>query len=213
MIDQLIWDAGGTLFDTYPAVVAACQSVLVSLGHRAMPDRLMELFRQTTAHALSTVATAYSLDLDELSSKFEEAYEATGPELQPPFPFVQEVCAYVVEVGGANYVVTHRGRASLTRLLTAHGLAALFADCITEEDPFPRKPDPASILALMRRNGLAPSRCLAIGDRDLDIVAGLRAGVMTCYFGTDSHETPADLEITSYERLLAWLAARAQCRV
>ncbi len=213
MITHLIWDAGGTLFDTYPAVVAACGRALASLGHPAPSDWLMGLFRQTTAYALRTVAATYGLDAGEVTSRFEKAYEETEPELQPPFPFVRQVCAYVVAVGGANYVVTHRARASLEGLLVAHELTELFADCITEDDPFPRKPDPASILALLDRHGLTPLQCLAIGDRDLDIAAGVRAGVMTCFYGTDSHETPADLEITSYERLLAWLQAHAQRRV
>jgi phosphoglycolate phosphatase-like HAD superfamily hydrolase len=209
LIRYLIWDAGGTLFDTYPAVVAACQRALASFGHRAASDWLMDLFRRTTASALRAVAATYDLDVEGLTARFSAAYDAIEPELQPPFPFVREVCVCVVEGGGANYVVTHRGRASLEGLLTAHDLAPLVEDCVTEDDPFPRKPDPASILALVDRHGLPRSQCLAIGDRNLDIVAGVRAGGMTCFYGTDSHETPADLEITSYDRLLAWLRAHA----
>jgi hypothetical protein len=92
-----------------------------------------------------------------------------------------------------------------TALLEVHGLGPLFTDCVTKDDPYPRKPDPASILALIARHGLDPRRCLAIGDRELDVVAGVRAGVWTCFFGEAPHETPADLEIIGYDELLCWL--------
>ena len=208
MITQLIWDAGGTLFDTYPAVVAACHAALSATGADASPAWLLALFRRTTVDALRVVAATYGIAEPVLTARFEEAYEATEPELQPPFPFVREVCSLVVDLGGRNFVVTHRGRASLVRLLAAHRLSGYFTDCISEDDPYPRKPDPASILMLMARHALDPRTCLAVGDRELDIAAGAGAGIRTCFFGTDAHETPADLEITRFDQLLQWLGAQ-----
>jgi phosphoglycolate phosphatase-like HAD superfamily hydrolase len=205
VITDLIWDAGGTLFDTYPAVVAACQEALGPLAEVTDPDWLMMLFRQRTSYALRSVAETYDLDIDAFTARYREAYAASDPALQPPFPFVAEVCELIVARGGQNFIATHRARASLVRLLEAHGLRSRFTDCITKDDPYPRKPDPASILALIARYDLDPRRCLAIGDRELDVVAGVRAGVWTCFFGEGAHETPADLEISGYDKLLCWL--------
>lgn len=205
MIDILIWDAGGTLFDTYPAVVEACRSALQKLGYDAKPTWLLGLFRRTTAYALQAVAARYELDQTTLTAQFELAYEAVEPARQPPFPGVKDVCAYVCGLGGENYIVTHRRRDSLIQLLTAHRMTHFFVDCITKEDPYPRKPDPASLLALARRHQLAPERCLAIGDRPLDIIAGNHAGMMTCAFGEEAGEADADLTIAHYHELLAWL--------
>jgi phosphoglycolate phosphatase-like HAD superfamily hydrolase len=205
VIAHLIWDAGGTLFDTYPAVVAASQMALGSLAREADPAWLMALFRQRTSFALTTIAETYDLDIEAFTERYQEAYASSDPALQPPFPFVDQVCGLIVSRGGQNLIATHRERASLVQLLEAHGLQSLFSDCVTKDDPYPRKPDPAAILALLARHDLDPRRCLAIGDRELDIVAGVRAGVRTCFFGGAAHETPADLEITSYWELLSWL--------
>ena len=208
-ITDLIWDAGGTLFDTYPAVVAACRTALRELGHEASHAWLMDLFRQTTAHAFRTVTETFDLDRDELTATYRKAYEALGPEVQPPFPFVREVCIFIHDAGGHNFIVTHRARASLELLLHTHGLVGYFSDWITKEDPFPRKPDPTSLLALMARHGLAADRCMAVGDRELDVLAGKRAGAKTCFFDQEGSPSQADLTITSFDQLLRWLKARA----
>ncbi|MGC9521112.1 MAG: HAD-IA family hydrolase [Anaerolineae bacterium] len=205
MIDVLIWDAGGTLFDTYPAVVWACRRALQTFGYDAKPTWLLGLFRQTTVYALQVVADRYGLDGRALAAQFSRAYDAVEPERQPPFPGVKDVCSYVCESGGENYIVTHRGRDSLMKLLAAHRMTNLFTDCITKEDPYPRKPDPASLLALMRRHVLDPERCMAIGDRPLDIVAGRRAGIITCAFGEEAGDEGADLVINHFHELLHWL--------
>ena len=202
MIANLIWDAGGTLFDTYPAMVAACQEALGPSAPATDPAWLMMLFRQRTSFALRTVAETYDLDVDAFTARYREAYAASEPALQPPFPFAEEVCALIVARGGRNFIATHRERASLVRLLEAHGLRSRFTDCITKDDPYPRKPDPASIRTLLERHDLDPRRCLAIGDRELDILAGVGAGVWTCFFGDATHEMSADLEICGYDELL-----------
>ena len=188
MIANLIWDAGGTLFDTYPAVVAACQAALGPLSAEVDEAWLMALFRQRTSLALRTVAAHFALDLESFTARYKEAYLTSDPGLQPPFDYVANVCRFVVEVGGRNFIATHRERVSLVSLLRAHGLESLFTDCITKDDPYPRKPDPASIQALLNRHDLDPSQCLAIGDRDLDIAAGVGAGVWTCYFGDPARD-------------------------
>ncbi len=208
MIKYLIWDAGGTLFDTYPAVVEACQAALGGFGKEAPSEWVMALCKQTTAYGIHTLAKTFSLDEETFQQHFKRSYADIGAQCQPPFPGVEAVCRYVCEMGGQNFIVTHRSRPSLEALLTAHRMAQYFTDFITQEDAYPRKPDPAAIEALLVRHALDRSRCLLVGDRDLDIVAGQRAGIHTCFFGSEPHETQPDLEITDYTVLLHWLQAQ-----
>lgn len=205
-IDAVLWDAGGTLFNTYPAVVSAAQAALSELGHEVSKARLMDLFRQSTHYALETLAQDYELDETRLTERYKKTYAALGPARQPPFPGVIAVCRFVLENGGRNFIVTHRARASLTQLLEAHDMEDLFSDTITKDDPYPRKPDPTSTLAMVERHALDVERCLVIGDRKLDILAGKRAGAVTCLYGEDQDAAPfADLQIRDYDELLGWL--------
>lgn len=207
MIKYLIWDAGGTLFDTYPAVVEACQAALGGFGKEAPSKWVLALCKQTTSHGIRTLANTFSLDEKTFQQHFKRSYADIGPQYQLPFPGVEAVCRYVCEIGGQNFIVTHRSRTSLEALLEVHRMARYFADYIAKEDPYPRKPDPAAVEALIARYALDRDHCLLIGDRDLDIVAGQRAGIRTCFFGAEPHEAQPDLEIVDYAALYRWLQA------
>ena len=210
VIHDIIWDAGGTLFDTYPAVTQAFDAALREFGAQIPLERILQLARESTHYAISILAHETGIDADALESAFRRRYNAIGPEAQPPFPGVKEVCATICARGGRNFIVTHRGRDSLNALLAAHGMGAYFSDSITAEDPFPRKPDPTALNALVARHGLTPATTLLIGDRALDLQAGRAAGMRTCLFeaGPDSKAAPepADLVITSFPTLLKRLS-------
>ncbi len=207
MITALLWDAGGTLFDTYPAAVRAFQLALAGLGVSAPEAQIMALARKSLEHCALTLAAELGVDPAAVQRGFYAHY-ATIPEgYQTPFPGVIEVCAYIQSIGGQNFIITHRSRASLEGLLETHGMQGYFSDSIAKEDPYPRKPDPAALLALMARRRLAPAATLAIGDRELDIAAGRAAGVRTCFFGAEIIAGPVDFQITDFYTLLAWLQA------
>lgn len=213
VIHDIIWDAGGTLFDTYPAMTQAFDAALREFGAQIPQERILQLARESTHYAISTLAREAGIDADALESAFRRRYNAIGPEAQPPFPGVEEVCTAICARGGRNFIVTHRGRDSLNALLAAHGMEAYFSDSITAEDPFPRKPDPAALNALVARHGMTPTTTLLIGDRALDLQAGRAAGMRTCLFEADPNSRvapeqpePADLVITSFPTLLERLS-------
>lgn len=207
MIKYLIWDAGGTLFDTYPAVVEACHAVLNGFGKEAPSEWVLALCKQTTSHGIRVLADTFSLDEETFQRHFKQSYAEIDAQYQRPFPGVEQVCRYICEIGGQNFIVTHRSRLSLETLLEAYAMARYFTDYIAKEDPYPRKPDPAAIEALITRYALDRSQCLLVGDRDLDIVAGQRAGIRTCFFGSESPEAQPDLKIVDYATLHRWLQA------
>ena len=204
-IRYLLWDAGGTLFDSYPAKVTAIRVALRRCGASAPPARVRALLRESTGHTLRTLAADLDLEHAALEACYRDIYNAIEARRQPPFPGVQRVCRYILSSGGQNFIVTHRSRASLTALLKAHAMTDLFADCITADDDYPRKPAPTSLLAMVARHALDPAVCLVIGDRDLDIEAGRRAGLRTCYYGDQPHTLAANIEVTEYAVLYDWM--------
>jgi phosphoglycolate phosphatase-like HAD superfamily hydrolase len=103
--------------------------------------------------------------------------------------------------------VTHRGPRGTAELLAASRLAESFSGCITGADGYPRKPDPSAFNAIIERCGLGRDETLAIGDREIDVLAGRAAGVLTCRFGRDLRETAADLAIDDLGELLRRLEA------
>ena len=103
--------------------------------------------------------------------------------------------------GGLNLIVTHRRRAGLDRLLTTHGLADLFTDIVGDDDGYPRKPDPGALSTLIERHRLPRGETLAVGDRDIDILAAHAAGLAAAHFGTNPITTTPDVVLPDFGTL------------
>lgn len=184
MIRHLIWDVDGTLFDTYPAIVRSLQGAARDLGAPAAYEATRDLALVSVDHCLEQMATTFDLPLDQLEEGFARHYRDASPADQPPFAGAVDVCRLIRDRGGLNLIVTHRRRAGLDRLLATHAMAALFTDIISHDDGFPRKPDPSAFVTLVERHHLPRDESLAVGDRDIDILAAHAAGLPAALFGT-----------------------------
>ena len=201
MIRHLIWDVDGTLFDTYPAIVGSLQAAAVDLGAPATHEETLDLALVSIDHCLATLSATYDLSLDTLGADFDRRYQAVPPEDQPPFDGAAEVCQLIHSRGGLNLIVTHRRRAGLDRLLTTNGLADLFTDIISDDDGYPRKPDPGAFSTLIERHRLPRGETLAVGDRDIDILAAHAAGLAAAHFGTNPITTTPDVALPGFGTL------------
>jgi phosphoglycolate phosphatase-like HAD superfamily hydrolase len=209
VIRNIIWDVDGTLFDTYPAIARAFRAALNDLGQDAALHRIERLARRSLGECAATLAAQCRVDRARLEARVAEHYERTPPEEQPLFPGAREICDRIWFGGGQNVIVTHRGARGTAELLAANGLSRYFAGCITRNDGLPRKPDPAAFTAAIERYGLDRGATLAIGDRDIDVVAGRAAGVFTCFFGAPPDGLEADLVIADFAQLAVALGIDA----
>ena len=205
MIKNIIWDVDGTLFDTYPAIAGAFQEALRILGKDVGVEKILALAKKSLSHCLATLAAEYHLKEEDLGQAFDSSYDKVTYSDQPPFSGGRAVCEYILSAGGKNVIVTHRGLAGTTGLLETHDMTSLFAGWITHEDSHPRKPDPAAFEAALRIYDLPRDETLAVGDREIDILAGIAAGIRTCLFRGEDSRTEADLSIRQFDELLQYL--------
>jgi HAD superfamily hydrolase (TIGR01509 family) len=206
MIQHLIWDVDGTLFDTYPAIARSFQAAARDLGAPATYDEVMRLAQVSVDHCITTLCDTYALAADQLEKLFEQHYRTITPEDQPPFAGVEAVCEHIRARGSLNLIVTHRRRAGLDRLLATHRLADYFTDVISHDDAYPRKPDPAAFLALIEKHQLPRDTTLGVGDRDIDMLAAQAAGIRAAFFGTNTGASSPDFVFTDYAALLHLIA-------
>jgi HAD superfamily hydrolase (TIGR01509 family) len=204
-VRNVIWDFDGTLFDTYPAIRASFAQALAEFGASAPLDEIEALARIEVFHCAAELARRFDLDVNDLIQAFGKHYVAVPFAAQPPFPGVKRVCEKIAARGGVNAIVTHRNRESAGALLATHGMQSLFAEVITRDDSYPRKPDPAAFVAVLQHQRLDPQETLSIGDREIDIQAGRAAGTRTCLFRNGPSDVSADVPIEDFAELLAWL--------
>ena len=93
--------------------------------------------------------------------------------------------------GVADVVRQAHGRARLTvltnkptkpteRILEGLGLRGAFDEVIGGDGPYPRKPDPAGLRAMMKAANTAPEQTMLVGDSSIDLETARRAGVRCC---------------------------------
>lgn len=101
-------------------------------------------------------------------------------------------------------VITNKPLDLTMTLLYELGLISFFSTVIGGDSGLPKKPDPATVLHVLRELQADPQRAVLIGDHHTDLRAGRAAGIKTCFCsfgigndgGLDSDyraETPEDL--------------------
>lgn len=196
---HFFWDFDGTLLDTYPAMTEAFVRMAARAGFAIQPQRALNLMKENLTHALQVVAGENNLDAAALLPMFREEERLTLPRLIRPVPGIPEALR---ALPGQHYLVTHRDHDALT-YLEQTGLKAYFTDFVVADDGFPRKPQPDSLLHLMRKHGLDAAECIMIGDRPLDTAAGRNAGMLSCLLDEENRfpHDPCELRTNSAHEL------------
>jgi phosphoglycolate phosphatase-like HAD superfamily hydrolase len=203
MIKNIIWDFDGTLFDTYPAYVGTFLDALNDFGHQLPYERVNTLAHGSMDSCIEEICSIFNLDQVEFMDRFLVHNAVADPDCKPPFPGAREVCEWIIGNEGLNFIVTHHGKTNAESILAYHRMAHLFTDAIFRDQGYPKKPDPAMFNVLIDRYQLNRNETLAIGDRDLDIEAGLLAGLPTCLYAKDG-DIPhkPDIVINDYRDFL-----------
>ncbi len=170
-----IWDFDGTLFDSYPHILACMEIVLEEEGVSC--DRL-QLWRRLLVNF--AIGKRYAGISDEAYRRFLAYQLRMGEdEIEPkivPYGGIRELLSAILKNGGRNYLYTHRDKSSLG-YLSNFGLDGYFSDFVTSEEGFPNKPAPDAVLEIIRRNQLIPAECVMVGDRLIDGMSGVNAGI------------------------------------
>ena len=202
MIKHIIWDFDGTLCDTYPPIARAMQAGLSTLGYSYSYGQILSLCKISMSHCLHTLAEQTGIPFAELDEEIDCQYASVGPDEQKPFPGVKEILQKIQSGGGKNIIITHRRSSTLHQLLEFFTLSAYFEGCITADDGFPRKPNPAAFFAALQSYRLNPGETLGIGDRALDVEAAQASGIRSAFFGNPPQGLKPDYVIHDYFEFL-----------
>ncbi len=205
-LKHFFWDFDGTVMDTYPNTTEIFIRTAKGFGVEAEYDRVMNLMKQSLPLCMRTYAEENDLDPAKLEERFRFHEVMTGFNAVKAMPGMKEAIRELHRMGGKHYLVTHRDSKALY-MLTLSGLSLFFEDHVTSEDGFPRKPEPDSLLHLIRKHGLNPAECVMIGDRPLDTAAGRNAGMLSCMYDPDGRfpDDPSELRAEDAAQLAALL--------
>jgi phosphoglycolate phosphatase len=214
-VDAVLFDLDGTLADTAPDLAAALNRVRQARGLVPVPASRLRSSSSQGARGMLGAGMGiapehpeYAVLRDAFLAQYAAALCVDTALFADVYMLLDAIEGRALKWG----IVTNKATRYTTPLLELLGLGARAGAVICgDTTPF-AKPHPAPLLAAADRLGVAPARCVYVGDALRDVVAGLAAGMHTIvarYGYIEAHEAPemwpADGVIDDPAELLAWL--------
>ena len=181
-VSAVLFDLDGTLVDSAPDLAGAANEMRAARGLEALAYDLLRPMVGTGARGMLNVAlhiTTEHADYEALKTEFLDRYERRMLQETQLFAEVQVMLLNLTAAGMGWGIVTNKAERFALPLTRALGLhTAALAVVGGDTTPY-AKPHPGPLLEAARRAGLAPQRCIYVGDDERDILAGRAAGMRT----------------------------------
>ena len=177
----IVYDLDGTLVNTLQDITASANYMLSALGRPAVEPEAVRLYVGRGVRELirQCLGRAGEEEIDRALAVYREHYAHHMLDTSWLYPGAFELLEHFDRLGRTQAVITNKPNPYSTQILTALGVSDRFLQIIGGDDGFPKKPDPASLRALMAASGAGPAETVFIGDSPVDVETGRRAGVFT----------------------------------
>ncbi|HSG01258.1 MAG TPA: HAD-IA family hydrolase [Vicinamibacterales bacterium] len=194
----VVFDLDGTLIDSVRDLAESTNEVVVSYGAEPLPPEAVAAMigdgaRKLVARALA--ARQLTAPVDEALERYFAIYDRRLLNHTRPYAGVVEAVRELSSRGPLA-VLTNKPEAPARRLLEAFDMADRFGWIVGGDGPFPRKPDPRSLLHVMLEAAVSAEETVLVGDSAIDAETARRAGVRLCLarygFGSARGPIPTD---------------------
>ena len=201
----IAFDLDGTLIDSRRDLAQSANQLIAELGGDELPEEAIGRMVGEGAGVL----VGRALDAAGLGrrpaalARFLEIYDGRLLNHTRAYEGVVEAVDAARRYARVA-VLTNKPMGPTERILAGLRLGGLFDEVIGGDGPFPRKPDPAALLALMERAGTTAAHTLLVGDSVIDHETARRASSRCCLaaYGFGYEAFPAE-RLTGEE----WIAA------
>jgi len=189
-VEAVIFDADGTLFDTFELIVSAYEHVAVTHGLRIpTPDEV----RDQLGKALPDIFQHFypNEDIQTLLDT-NNAFVAANTMKSAAFAGVKDLLSGLARQGIQLGILTS-GSAKVHDVLRHHQLDQFFTSVVHHERIKKPKPDPEGYWLACVECGVPPENGVMVGDTTFDIETGQNAGALTTIAVTHGFGLPEDL--------------------
>lgn len=217
-LQAVMFDLDGTLIDSIPTYFRIAEAMLDEVGLPPAPQEAVasmikegltgfrHLIPESMAHQREELIQACLRAGREISARLYSDSVGLIPGVRTLFHRLRKAGLRIGLVTASHAEFVER---KLLPLREA-GLQERIDAVIVLEDTTAKKPDPEPVTACARRLGVEQGRAIYVGDADVDVLAGKRAGTFTVgvLTGVDDYETLAannpDLIVPGVRDLVPW---------
>ncbi|MFC1658547.1 HAD family hydrolase [Candidatus Omnitrophota bacterium] len=179
-VDTIIFDVDGTLIDSRQDIANAVNFALKKAG--LQEKSITQISSYIGMGVEDLISRAVGQQAGALFKKaltaFEAYYRKHSADNSVLYPGVKEVLEYYKEK--RKVVITNRNYEFAVSGLKAAGIYAYFEDIIGGDDAACMKPSSCPLDKFMHGLDIDKARAIIVGDMDIDVLAGKRAGILTC---------------------------------
>lgn len=194
MIELLMFDADGVLFESFESNIAYYNAIFAQVGEPPL-DAHEEI--KSVSYAASDVFKLRAQHNAEMLARIHDVARNLNQQpffdlLRPPF----ELRPFMLELKRRYRLALATNRSATVPALVEHlNLADIFDAIASALDKVPPKPAPDILRLCMERAGATPAQTIYIGDSPIDRVAAEAAGVAFIGVGerVDHHHRIASL--------------------
>ncbi len=205
-IKALLLDVDGTILDTREYIYQATEH---AFAENSLPVPTRDLMAKAAGKSFDEYVffLAGRRDFDPLPVQTSHrVFQLERLDLSAPFPGALETLTELKKRGYKIATITNRGRTTGKATLDHAGISHLLDVSLFSEDAPELKPSPVPLNMALERMRLVPEEAVMVGDADIDIEAGKRAGMKTIRatygFHFDSESVEADADIGNIRELL-----------
>lgn len=181
VLELLIFDLDGTLVDSGDSIIAAIHGVQKRFGLKVTSREDIIALIGVSSEYLVAGSTGVSSETPEFS-----AYHAAFSEL-----FFQQSLTHSRLYANTRMIlehfkkkkialITNRKKESARKTLKHFEIDPYFDHIAGSDEISCAKPSACPVNRVLQRFSVDPSRCVIVGDMDIDILSGTRAGILTC---------------------------------
>jgi phosphoglycolate phosphatase len=177
----IAFDLDGTLIDSRRDLADSANQLIAELGGTPLSEgAIAGMVGEGAALLVKRALAAAGLDHPPVAlTRFLQIYDTRLVNHTRVYDGIMEAL-HSVRHHARLGVLTNKPSAPTEKLLEAFAIRDLFQSVIGGDGPYPRKPDPQGLLAMMTMTGATPERTLMVGDSPIDFETARRASVRCC---------------------------------
>lgn len=193
MIKAALFDLDGTLIDSNEAVVWCVNQLLRNLG---LPTVAPAVIISLIGVGLLPLLKRFMPDPEAHVIEYRRLYAQGFGDKTKVLEGAPELLRRLRDAGVKTGVVTNRNRELASVIMGHFNLDEVIDTLVGEGDGMPLKPDPAIVFEACRRLGVEPAHSLMIGDMEIDVETGKRAGCRTVLIDSRGDKSPSEADST-----------------